>query len=312
MTTWKKLLEEYLFLRRSLGFKLERVGSLLCGFVEFLEKEKASYITTKLALKWVTQSVDVQPARLATRLGMVRLFAKYQSAADPRTEIPPDGLLSCRYRRKQPYIYTDDEILKLLSAAQGLKSKLGLLSHTMSTLLGLLAVTGMRISEVINLDQKDVDLGQGILTVRQTKFNKWRLVPVHISTRDKLYQYARIRDRICPRLKSPAFFVSEHGMRLTDWTVRRWFVILSHQIGLRSSGDIHGPRLHDMRHRFAILTLLGWYRQGEVCAGKNMVALTTYLGHGHITGTYWYISANPELLRLAALRLEEKKGEITL
>ncbi|MHB8278257.1 MAG: tyrosine-type recombinase/integrase [Candidatus Humimicrobiaceae bacterium] len=311
MTTLKKVLKEYLFLRRSLGFKLERVGSLLNGFVEFLEKEKASYITTKLALKWATQSGDVQPARWATRLGMVRLFAKYRSAADPRTEIPPDGLLPYRYSRKQPYIYTDDEILKLLSAAQGLRSQLGLLSHTMSTLLGLLAVTGMRISEPINLDRKDVDLGQGILTVRQTKFNKSRLVPVHITTRDKLREYDRIRDMICPRPKSPSFFVSEHGTRLKDWTVRRWFVILSHQIGLRSPEDKHGPRLHDMRHRFAISTLLGWYRQG-VCAGKNMVALTTYLGHGRIAGTYWYISANPELLRLAALKLEEKKGELTL
>lgn len=153
MTTLKKALKEYLFLRRSLGFKLERVGSLLHGFVDFLEKEKASYITTKLALKWATQSVDVQPARWAVRLGTVRLFAKYQSANDPQTEIPPDGLLPYRYRRKQPYIYTDDEILKLLSAAQNLQSQLGLLSHTMSILLGLLAVTGMRISEAINLDR---------------------------------------------------------------------------------------------------------------------------------------------------------------
>lgn len=311
MTTLKKALKEYLFLRRSLGFKLERVGSLLYGFVEFLEKEKASYITTKLAMKWATQSVDVQPARWATRLGTVRLFAKYISTADPRTEIPPEGLLSYRYRRKQPYIYTDDEILRLLIAARDLKSERGLLSHTMATLLGLLAVTGMRISEVINLDRKDVDLVQGIITVCQTKFGKSRLLPVHISTRDKLGQYASIRDRICPSPKSSAFFVSERGFRLKGKTVRRWFVILSHRIGLRNPGDTHGPRLHDMRHRFAVSTLLGWYRQG-VCVGKNMVALKTYLGHGSITNTYWYISANPELLRLAALRLEEKKGELIL
>jgi len=168
----------------------------------------------------------------------------------------------------------------------------------------------MRISEVINLDRKDVDLEQKILTVRQTKFGKSRLIPVHISTRDKLHQYALIRDRICPRSKSPAFFVSERGFRMKGKTVRRWFVILSHRIGLRNPGETHGPRLHDFRHRFAILTLLGWYRQG-VCTGKNMIALKTYLGHSSINNTYWYISANPELLRLAALRLEEKKGEIT-
>jgi len=311
MSALKKALREYLLLRRSLGFKLERVGSLLYGFVEFLEKEKASYITTKLALKWATRSVDVQPARWAARLGTVRLFAKYLSASDSRTEIPPEGLLPYRYKRKQSYIYTDDDIIKLLAAARKLKSGRGLLSHTMETLLGLLAVTGMRISEAINLDRKDVDLGQGIITVCQTKFGKSRLLPVHISTIDKLGQYDRIRDRICPAPQSPAFFVSEHGSRLINWTVRRWFVILSHRIGLRSPGDTHGPRLQDMRHRFALLTLLEWYRQG-VCVGKNMVALKTYLGHGSITNTYWYISANPELLMLAALRLKEKKGELIL
>ena len=133
---------------------------------------------------------------------------------------------------------------------------------------------------------------------------------MHISTRDKLHQYVLIRDRICPRSNSPAFFVSERGTRLINWTVRRWFVILSHRIGLRNPGETHGPRLHDMRHRFALLTLLEWYRQG-VCTGKSMIALKTYLGHSSINNTYWYISANPELLRLAALRLEEKKGEIT-
>ena len=311
MSKLKNALKEYLAMRRSLGFKLKLSGRLLHRFVDFLEKEKASYITTRLALKWATQPIDAQPAQWANRLGMVRLFAKFQSAFDPRTEIPPEELLPYHYHRKPPYIYTDDEVLKLLSAAKVLSSPGGLLAPTMSTIIGLLAVTGMRMSEPINLDRKDVDLGQGILTVRQAKFGKSRLVPVHISTRDKLAEYDRLRDRICPRPKSPSFFVSERGTRLTDWTVRRWFVILSHQIGLRSSGDSHGPRLHDLRHRFAITTLLGWYRQGA-CAGKNTIALTTYLGHGHITDTYWYISATPELLRLAALRLEKKKGEITL
>jgi integrase/recombinase XerD len=308
VTKLKKALKEYLAMRRSLGFKLKLTGSLLHRFVEFLEKEKASYITIKLGLEWATKPRDAQPAQWANRLGMVRLFAKYHSAADPRTEIPAEELLPYHYHRKPPYIYTDNEVLNLISAAKDLSSPQGLLGSTISTIIGLISVTGMRMSEPINLDRKDVDLDQGIITARQAKFNKSRLLPVHITTRDKLAEYDRLRDRICPRPKSAAFFVSERGTRLTDWTLRRWFVILSHRIGLRSPGDSHGPCLHELRHRFAICTLLGWYRQGA-CAGKNMVALTTYLGHAHIADTYWYISANSELLELAALRMEEKKGE---
>ena len=310
MTKLKKALEDYLSVRRALGFKLRLPGRLLHSFVKFTEKERASFITTKLALGWATQPTDAQPATWAGRLAMVRCFAKYQSATDPRTEIPPEELLPYRYRRKQPYIYTNAEISKLISAAKKLPSPRGLRAPTLSTLFGLLAVTGMRISEPINLDRKDVDLKHGILTVRQTKFDKSRLVPVHISTRDKLREYAHLRDKMCPRPQSPSFFISGRGTRLTDCTVRRWFVILSHQTGLRGPSDSYGPRLHDLRHGFAIRTLLGWYRSGYDVE-QNIPALTTYLGHGHITDTYWYISATPELLQLAALRLEKKKGELT-
>jgi integrase len=164
----------------------------------------------------------------------------------------------------------------------------------------------MRASEPLNLDIKDVDLKRGILTVRETKFDKSRLVPVHISTRDKLRKYARLRDKICPRPQSPSFFISGRGTRLRYDTLRRWFIILSHQIGLRNPGDSYEPRLHDLRHGFAIKAMLGWYRSG-VNVEQNIVALTTYLGHGHVNDTYWYISAVPELLQLAALRLEKRK-----
>ena len=306
MTNLRKALEEYLAIRRSLGFKLRLTGRLLLRFVEFAEKKKASFVTTKLALEWATQPKHAQPAQWANRLRMVREFAKYQSAIDLRTEIPPKELLPYRYRRKLPYIYTDAEISRLIGAAKKLPSPKGLRATTLSTLFGVLAVTGMRMSEPINLDRKDVDLKNGVLTIRQTKFGKSRLVPVHISTKKKLREYAHLRNRLCPQPVSPSFFVSGRGTRLTEWTVRHWFVILSHQIGLRSPGDSYGPRLHDLRHRFAIKTLLNWYRSG--CDVENNIpALTTYLGHGHVTDTYWYISATPELLQLAALRLETRK-----
>jgi integrase len=306
MTKLKKALEEYLSVRRALGFKLRDAGRLLHGFVEFAEKEQAYFITIKLALEWATQPKDAQPSRWAERLGMVRCFAKYHSATDPQTEIPPEELLLYRYHHKPPYIYTDAEISKLISAAKKLRSPRGLRATTISTIIGLLAVTGMRASEPLNLDIKDVDLKRGILTVRETKFDKSRLVPVHISTIDKLRKYARLRDKICPRPQSPSFFISGRGTRLRYDTLRRWFIILSHQIGLRNPGDSYGPRLHDLRHGFAIKAMLGWYRSG-VNVERNIVALTTYLGHGHVNDTYWYISAVPELLQLAALRLEKIK-----
>jgi integrase len=231
-------------------------------------------------------------------------FAEYLSATDPRTEIPPQELLPYRYHRKPPYIYTDVEILNLIRAAKQLPPPGGLRAQTYSTLIGLIAVTGMRMGEPIGLDRNDVDLKEGILTVRQAKFGKCRLVPLHPSTTKKLREYARLRDRSCPSPQSRSFFVSERGTRLTDWTVRRWFIILSRKIGLRGPKDSHGPRLQDLRHGFAINTLLNWYRTG-VDVEQKMPVLTTYLGHGHVADTYWYISAVPELLRQATLRLEE-------
>jgi integrase len=306
MTKLRRALEEYLAIRRTLGFKLRVDGRLLHRFVEFAEKEKASFITIKLALEWATQPINVQPAQWSNRLRMVRVFAQYRSAADPRTEIPPEGLLPYRYRRKPPYIYTDAEISKLISAAKKLSSPRGLRGPTLSTLFGLLAATGMRASEPINLDCKDVDLRNGILTIHQTKFDKSRLVPVHITTKNKLREYAHLRDKLCPNPISPSFFISGRGTRLTYCTVRYSFIILSHQIGFRCPGDSHGPHLHDLRHRFAIKTLLNWYRSG--CdVEKNVPILTAYLGHRHVNDTYWYVSATPELLQLAARRLNIRK-----
>ncbi|NLB55107.1 MAG: tyrosine-type recombinase/integrase [Lentisphaerae bacterium] len=309
MTKLKKALKEYLSVRRAIGYKLLYDGSLLKEFVEFAEKEKAPYITLKLALKWATISKDTPPTAWARRLYAVRGFAKYQSATDPRTQIPPKELLPYRYHRNPPYIYTDTEISKLIGAAKKLRSPRGLRAATMSMIIGLLAVTGMRISETINLDNEDVDLEHGILTISGTKFNKSRLVPVHISTRDELRRYAHLRDKICPKPKSTSFFISGRGTRFTAYMARYWFVALSQQIGLRNPGDNHGPRLHDFRHRFTIKTMLGWYRSG-INVEQNIMTLVTYLGHSTVNNTYWYISAVPELLRLAAQRLE-KKGELT-
>jgi integrase len=300
-------LDEYLSVRRTLGFKLRDEGTALAKFLSFLEKNGASYITTDMALQWATQSQNVLPSHWARRLTMVRIFAQFRSAVDRRTEVPPQGLLPYRYRRKAPYIYADDEISRLLKAASHLQSATALRASTYTTLFGLLACTGMRISEPIAMDCKDVDLTQAILTVRWTKFGKSRLIPIHSSTVDKLEEYSRLRSRIFIRPKSPSFFVSERGTRLTQCSVRYTFVKLSREIGLRAPHDSHGPRVHDMRHTFAVKTLLRWYQTG-VDVERHIPELATYLGHTHVNDTYWYISAVPELLSLATMRLDTIKG----
>ncbi len=306
MNDLRTAVEEYLAVRRKLGFKLYQPGNLLHNFVLFAEQEGATFITTELALRWATQPKNTQPVWHSIRLGVIRRFAKYRSAADPRTEIPPMKLLQASYHRKPPYIYNDDEIKNLIKAAKSLFSPKGLRASTYSTLFGLLVVTGMRVKEVVGLDRDDVDLTEAILTVRDSKFGKSRFVPIHSSTQKVLRHYAILRDKIYPRQKSQSFFVSERGDRLTKWSVRWNFTQLSHQIGLRGPNDSHGPRLHDLRHRFAIQTLIAWYRSG-MDIDQNMPKLSTYLGHKHVSDTYWYISAVPELLQQATLRLTKEE-----
>ena len=310
MKTLTTHLKAYLTLRRKLGFKLRVPEGLLSGFVLFAQKQGASVITAKLALDWATQPANCQPAQWANRLGMVRRFALYLSGSDPRTEIPSQSLLPQRFHRRPPYQYSDNEICNLIGALRQLPVPSDLRSESNATLLGLLAVTGMRVGEAIGLDRDDVDLEQGLLTVRHGKFDKSRLVPIHQTTQKELRKYERLRDRSCPHPNSSSFFLSERGTRLTDCTVRHWFIVASRQIGLRGSTDSHGPRIHDLRHRFASKTILDWYR-GCADVEAQLPKLTTYLGHGHVADTYWYISATPELLQLATQRLERQKGGVS-
>ncbi len=308
MISLARQLEKYLELRHRLGFKLRDATFELRKFVRFAQQAIAAFITTKLALDWATQPTGCQPTRYGNRLSMVRGFAEYLTAMDPRTEVPPTGLLPDRYHRKTPYLYSDQQITQLIKAAQQIPSPKGLRAATYSTLLGLLAVTGMRLGEAIGLDRQDADLHQGLLQVRQTKFNKTRWVPLHASTQTKLQQYVRLRDNIWPHPPSQSFLLSERGTRLTGWMVRRWFLCLSHQIGLRQPTDHCGPRIHDLRHHFVIETLRTWYQTNQDVEA-HLPELATYIGHGHVSDTYWYISATPELLRLATERLERKAGE---
>lgn len=304
MSTLRKAVHDYLEMRRSLGFKLHDAGIGLRKFVSFLEQRNASHITVALALQWAQENPSAQPVEWARRLSFVRGFARHWSATDPRTEVPLEGLLPFRPARVRPYLYSEEEIQRLLETARELPSLQGLASKTYYCLLGLLSVTGLRISEALHLRLEDVDLREGILSIRSTKFGKSRFVPIHASTQKVLRDYAGHRARFLAGRPAPFFFLSRRGTRLEPSRVRRTFYTLSRRAGLRATGASHGPRLHDFRHGFAVQTLIRWYRSGED-AERRLPILSTYLGHVHVSDTYWYLTTCPELMGLAVKRLEE-------
>jgi len=306
MSSLRTSLDEYLAVRRALGYQLRLTGRLLRRFVEFAEHVHADYITAELALTWAIQPAHAQPAQWANRLAMVRRFALYCAPNDPRTMAPPPDLLPYTYRRVAPYLYSEGQIIQLLKAARQLPSTIGLRPHTYATLFGLYASTGLRANEALHLRRDDVDLLHGVLTIRDSKFGKTRYVPVHPSTQYALQAYARRRDRLCRAPASPHFFLSDRGTRVTYDMLRWTFVKLSHQIGLRAPGDSHGPVLHGLRHRLAVQTLLSWYRRG-IDVERHLPELSTYLGHAHITDTQWYLTATPQLLRAALKRVERSE-----
>ena len=307
MSELRKALDEYLALRRALGFALRSVGHELASFVTFAEREGAEFVTTDLALRWARRSVRAEQTMWSARLGMVRRFARYRAAADPRTEVPPDGLLPYHRRRKPPFLYSAADVRHLIAAAAALPSPRGLRGRTFATLLALHAVTGLRTSESVGLDRADVDLERGLLFVRRTKFGKSRWVPIHPTTARALGEYARERDRVVPAPQTPAFFVTEWGGRVRKGLAHQTFRRVVRSVGLRPRADGRRPRIHDFRHGVAIATLLRWYRTG-VDVERRLPLLSTFLGHTSVEDTYWYLQATPELLHWAARRVEAPRG----
>jgi integrase/recombinase XerD len=306
MSALADALRDYLSMRRALGFKLDRAAQLLGGFVAHAERVGAEHVTVELALAWATAPAGVDPSWHAARLSAVRGFARYLSALDPATQIPPTDVLSHRSRRAVPYLYSEAEIAALLAAARGLRSPLR--AATYATLIGLLAVTGMRVGEAIALDRDDVDLRHGLIVVRHSKFDKSRQLPLHPSTTRALSDYGTTRDRLCPAPRTPAWLISTTGTRLIYNNVHKVFHQLTRQAGLRPRSPRCRPRPHDLRHAFAVATLLDWYRDGGDVAAR-LPLLSTYLGHAHPGDTYWYLSAAPQLLAEAARRLEQHPAE---
>lgn len=301
MTTLQESLADYLQIRRRLGFEMPQDGRLLEGFVEFLEQAGAPRITAELALTWARLPVDAHPYRWRQRLSVARGFARHHATIDPASEVPPKDLLPGHRSRIAPYIYTQEEIMALMTAASQLRPQLRGVRH--ATLIGLLAVTGMRPGEAVGLDRHDVDLKNGVVAVRAGKQKKQREVPLHRTTISALRDYARLRDACIPEPSTPAFFVSARGQRMGREELNRTFTKLVGEVGLDGRGSRARPRPHDLRHAFAVSTLLGWYRDGEN-VDRRMPLLSTYLGHVDPASTYWYLEAVPELLELVSRRLE--------
>ncbi|HYT69198.1 MAG TPA: tyrosine-type recombinase/integrase [Vicinamibacterales bacterium] len=306
MTALRRAIDDYLTLRRRLGVTLQEAERILIAFAAYAEREGAEHVTIDLVLRWATQLGGIAAATVNSRCQMIRRFAQWRQLVDPLTEVPPTDLIPGRYRRHPPRLYREEDIPRLLAAAHTLPSPKGLRGPTYATLFGLLAVTGLRSSEVVGLDDGDLDRREAALRIRRTKFGKSRLVPLHASTMDVLTSYQAIRNRVVPHRCGNALFISERGVRITQNTAEYTFARVSAQIGLRRPFRGHrlgyGPRLHDLRHRFAIRTLVEAYRAGRV-VDPLLPVLATYLGHVHVHDTYWYLEAVPELLQLATERL---------
>lgn len=305
MSALRAELDRYLAIRRAVGFKLARAELLLAEFCRYLEAIGTDTITTENAFAWASLPVNGSPSWWGHRLSVVRAFAQHLHAIDPAHEVPPAGLLPARTHRAVPYLYSDENIAALMAAARQLRSPLR--AATVETVIGLLAVSGLRIGEALRLDRDDVDLDDGVLRIRKTKFNKSREVPLHPSAVDALGAYARCRDELCPRPRDPAFFLSVAGTRVLYCNFHLAWLDLVRRAELEPRSARCRPRPHDVRHSFAVRTLLGWYRDG-IDVGAHMPLLSTYLGHVHPANTYWYLSAAPELLSLVAARLDIADG----
>jgi integrase/recombinase XerD len=304
MSDFAQRADEYLQLRRALGFKLNQHGWVLPKFVAYLDAIGASTLTADHAITWAGLPQGVRPIWLSQRLSVVRGFARYLQAFDPATEVPPLGIWRSDSRRPVPYLYSQEEVLRLLAAARELQPALRAASH--ETLFGLLSVSGMRVGEALDLLRGDVDLTHGVVTVRRGKFNRSRLIPLHPTATKVLHTYAENRDRLCPRPIADTFFVSHDGTKLTYRHVCRTFHRLAVATGIRSESA--WPRIHDLRHSFAVRTLVDLQRAGADIHA-HIGTLSIYLGHVKPAGTYWYISAAPELMELAAGRLERQFGD---
>lgn len=305
------LIDEYLAFRRGLGFELESQSWILRDFGRYADGiGHKGHITIDLAVRWALSTRSSDPTHPARRLSVVARFARHRAVFDPATEVPPAGLLGPISRhRKQPHIYSDAEITALLREAALLLPRNGLRPRTYVAFFSLMLSTGLRLSEACRLVDHDVDLAEGVLTVRESKFRKSRLVPLHPTATRALRLYAAQRDTCCGAPQRERFFRTDRAPTLTRKTVHSTFSNLRQRLGWSAQGRTRCPRIQDMRHTFAVRRLLGWYEDGAD-VNRKILALATYLGHAKPSDTYWYLSAVPELMAITSQRFERfARGE---
>lgn len=308
MKSLRQGVNEYLEYRWKLGFQLQHVKSYLLDFVSFMEKNQAKHITTELALAFSTTNPNVQSRNHTARLSAIRQFAIYWSAMDPKTEIPSKHLLPYAYNRRAPYIYTDAEIIQLLECYESNRHPMD--QYSFFVIFGLLAVTGMRITEVLSLDCADVDLQNGVITIRQSKFRKSRHIPIHKSTVKALKEFSDYRNQYFVHPVSSHFFLNRKGKGLNHQIVRKVFHQRLMKIDIAKPKEhCRSPRIMDLRHSFAVKTLLRWYKQGVASIDSQIYLLSTYLGHVMPSNTYWYLTVTPELLKFVVSRCEQHAKE---
>jgi integrase len=299
--TLRERLADYLAVRRALGYLLVRPEKLLGQFLDYLDQTSEPIITVAAALDWARLPANGDSNWWAYRLSVLRGFATYLHALDPAHQVPPADLLPQRPRRASPYLYSDTDIAALITATGTLRTPLR--RATFATLIGLLAVTGMRVGEAITLDREDVDLTTGRLLVRYGKFGKTRELALHPTTVEALQGYLLLRDRAAPASGTSAFLVSTAGTRLIYCNVHNTFHRLVALAGLPPRPGSCRPRIHDLRHTFAVTAMLDAYAAGQD-GQTRLTLLSTWLGHVHPGSTYWYLSASPELMAVAGRRLE--------
>jgi integrase len=287
-----------------LGFELETPQWLLLDFARYADRlGHQGPLTIDLLVQWALSSRSSDPAQASRRLLAVRQFARHRAVVDPSNEVPPTGLLGRVPRRKQPHIYSDAEITALLHEARLLRPYKGLRPRTYVAFFSLLASTGLRLSEACRLTNANVDLANGILTVQAGKFRKSRLVPLHPTATLALTRYAAYREQCRCVPRSEFFFRTDRGPALKPAAVEKTFSRLRKRLGWTARGRTRRPRIHDLRHSFAVRRLLSWYENGAD-VDRKILALATYLGHAKVSDSYWYLSAIPELMAITSQRFE--------
>lgn len=306
LATW---VDAYLVYRRQMGFALTIEGTQLKRFAQFSEQiGHQGPLTVRLAIQWATSSTTGKPSTAERRIEVIRPFASYCQQFDPATEIPPRGFFGNAHHRRTPHIYTEEEIIELMDACKQLFPIGGLRSASCATIFGLIAATGLRISEATGLTRTDVDLEQGLLHIRHSKFGKSRWIPLHPTTTQALRNYSKRRDLDSLTADSEAFFMFDYGRRASTRSLEYAFTQLRTALGWQARGGHPAPRIHDLRHSFVCHRLRDWYQQGEDI-DRHILALSTYIGHAKVTDTYWYVTAIPELLAIAAHRFVRNQGE---